>query len=116
VRALLVQVGERQQQLACCVQTLLHHHLVEITNDHLIQSFDAGLPRFTEAELMPRQRLQLQRHMFQDVRRIGPTIQPLKEPATLAHTATVVNHAWQPAFQPLIKTWHLIRSRILQAS
>ena len=42
----------RQQQLACAAQTFLHHDFIEITRDHLVQTFDARLTRLAKTQRM----------------------------------------------------------------
>ena len=72
--------------------------------------------RTAETDRGPSPRLQLERHVFEDVGQIGAASQSFEKTAPLADAATMFDHLGQPAHHAIIEAGHLVGCAVLQVT
>ncbi len=109
-------VYRRQAQLPPGFERRTAHGLFLIAHRHAKQPFLQRLAGPAETDRRSGPRLQLQRHVLQDVGQIGAAAQALEETAPPADAATMFDHLGQPAHHAIIEAGHLVRRAVLQVT
>ena len=103
-----------QQQLASGGDAGPAQVFLFVLEDDLVDAFFRGLAGPAIADFDASQRLNLERHVLQDVRHVGAPPQPLEESSTLANAATVLDHRGQPTHQAFVEARDFVRRTVLQ--
>ncbi len=85
-------------------------------HDHLVDAAGGGFAGLAEAAAQPREVLQLQRHVLQDVARPGAFAHAGQEPAPHARAAAVLDQRGQPCGQAFVEAGNRVGGIVLQLS
>ena len=109
-------VGDRGHDQPVGRAHALHgERLLLVRHDHLVDAGDRCLAGLAEADHdLAGQRLQLDRHVLEDVAHPGAGAQPLEEAAALADGAAVFDHRRQPRHDPLVEARQRVGGKLLQ--
>src|SRR6516162_633222 len=106
----------RHAEVAGGVETRFGEPLVLVPDRDLVDPFLRSLAGAAEAEIGPRESLELERDVLENVCLVRSATQPLEEAPALSDAAPVLDHVRQPGHQPLVEARQLVRGRILELS
>ena len=98
-----------QDQFASDFDRLAADVLFDVFDGDFIDAVFIGLASTAKADRVTGQSLQLDGDVLQSVREIRSASQSLKESASFADAAPMLDHRWQPGHQPFVEAGDLFR-------
>src|SRR4051812_1829911 len=76
-------------------------------NDSVESGIFIDRPRAAESDVAAAQGLQLDRNVLEDVCWVGPAVEALEKAPHFPHTASMLNHRWEPALDAVVEAGDL---------
>ena len=106
----------RQNQVTRCLEGALADGFMAGTDHHFVNAPWPRFAGFAKAGLHAGLVLQLEGDMFQHMTRPSALFQSLQETTPFAHTASVLDQAWQPSGQALIEALQGVGGKVFQSA